>query len=78
MVVGGGVGGGTKVKYKNTTEPRYNESLCNEVLGIISNDSFHPGNRNIIMEKNLDITKHFFQFLGFSLIEESELNLALN
>ena len=66
MVVGGGVGGGTKVKYKNTTEPRYNESLCNEVLGIISNDSFQPGNRNIIMEKNLDITKPRFLRTFFS------------
>ena len=40
--------------YCATVEPRFNEPLCNEVLGI-TNDIFQPSNSKC-MEKNLDIT----------------------
>ena len=37
-------------------EPRYNEPLYNEVLGI-TNDFLRPSSNIIYMEKNLNVTK---------------------
>ena len=44
------------MRFCYTMEPRYNEPLYNEVLGI-ANYSDYPSNSNTYMTKNLDITK---------------------
>ena len=44
------------MRFRYTMEPRYNEPLYNEVLGI-ANYSDYPSNSNTYMTKNLDITK---------------------
>ena len=44
------------MRFCYTMEPRYNEPLYNEVLGI-ANYSDYPSNSNTYMKKNLDITK---------------------
>ena len=49
----------------NTVEPRYNEPLYNEVLGI-TNDFLYPSNSKIY-KTNLVIANTFFQSLGTSL-----------
>ena len=60
-----------------TVESRYNEPLCNEVLGM-TNDFLYPRHSERYMKKNLDKANTFCQSLGPSLYWASTVHKDLS